>query len=149
MYTIILAASTRDANTYAKVAGLKMGRFRYATQASSIKGLRVADIVELPGFERRPDRHALNSALRYSKGERRVVSVEEFSDLRDAFAQARKALPLERAAVIAHRYEAIKEASRGEETGTPEPRQDPAPAPKPPKRRTPAAPKPAAPAEIF
>jgi len=157
VYTIVLAGSSKEANDYARVASLPRGRFRYATQASSIRGLRVAEIHELPGFARRADRHALNSVLRYTKGERIEISHEEFTDLKAAHQQRQTAYSLERAAMIAHRYESIKEASRGEETRTPEPSEGPAPAPevddlfknptpRAPRKRAaakPAAPKPA------
>jgi len=153
VYAIILAGSAREANTYAKAVGLPRGRFRYATQASSIRGLRVATVHELPGFTKRPDKFSLESVLRYATYERTVVSPETFADLKRGLHQRETAYDVDRAAMVAHRYEAIKEASRGEETGAPKPSEAPAPAPKPRRAAAPKAPKPApaavAPTDYF
>lgn len=64
MYKIILAENPQDANAYAKAQGIRRGTYRYAVRASSIAGLRVAEIHELPSFANRRDKHAINAELR-------------------------------------------------------------------------------------
>lgn len=115
-YTIILAKSPQEAITYARRVGLGLGQYRYAARAGSVSGVRVADIIELPGFANRPDRFAINAVLRYVRGER--VKVEPPPDRR---------LPFERALEVAYRYVAIKEAASGAEAGETEQSQNPAP----------------------
>lgn len=124
-YTIILAGSTREASKYAKLAGLPKGRWRFASQAASIRGLRVAEIHELPSFARRPDRHAINGELRYTKGERIQVEMPEepVVDQGDGMGEQ---LTIDDAIA-----EAYAEEQHGSETGTPEPVQEAAPAPAP------------------
>lgn len=162
MYVVILAGSPTEAQRYTRATNLPRGRFRYAAQASTIRGLRVAEIHELPGFAKRPDRHAINAVLRFVKGARVQVSDDEFADLLAAAGQRRTALPLEKALEVAYRYVAIQEANSGQSTGEAEPSEDvapapqpeeptPAPAPKPPRQRTrkAAEPAPAAPQDLF
>lgn len=119
-YTIILAKTPQEAITYARRVGLGLGQYRYAARAGSVSGVRVADIIELPGFANRPDRFAINAVLRYVRGER--VKVEP--------PPPDRRLPFERALEVAYRYVAIKEAADGAEAGETEQSQDPAPAAK-------------------
>jgi hypothetical protein len=121
VYVVILANTTGEAMTYAQAKKLPRGGFRYAARASTVKGLRVAEIHILPGFARRPDRFAIKAALRYTRAKYVEVSPEEYDQLVSAY-------PLERAARIAFRYQAIEEASRGQEAGETEPGEDAAPA---------------------
>lgn len=73
MYVIVLAENHREANAYAQSAQLPRGRWRFAVRASSIRGLRVAEIHELPGFSKRRDQHAINAELRFARCERTIV----------------------------------------------------------------------------
>lgn len=74
-YVIVLAGNTREGRRYAKLAGLPKGRHRVVFSAKQIRRLRYAEIHELPSFKRRPDRHGINAALRYTKGERKLVEM--------------------------------------------------------------------------
>lgn len=74
-YIIVLAGNTREGRRYAKLAGLPKGRHRVVYSAKQIRHLRSAEVHELPSFKRRPDRHAINAALRYTRGERRSVEM--------------------------------------------------------------------------
>lgn len=76
MYVVILANTPTEASAYAASKGLRPAQYRYAARASSVKGLRVAEVHELPSFAHRFDKHAINAALRYTRGERIVVSAE-------------------------------------------------------------------------
>lgn len=142
MYVIILAKTPQEGSTYAKRARLPKGGYRVATRASAIKGLRVAEIHELPSFRLRVDRHAIDAALRYTRGKRLQVEMPEV-DLRiHDIDEAQEAAYLEyadrnAAARAAEAAEAFvnaltvdKEAARGEEAGATEPSEDAAPAPK-------------------
>lgn len=129
MYVVVLANNTREASSYIKAAGLSRARTRYASKASTIRGLRTAEVRILPGFKRRLDRHAILSELRWTKAKIREVSAEEIRQLLTAY-------PLEKAATIAARYLAIQEAARGEEAGETEPSEDAAPAEAPKRRRS-------------
>lgn len=134
MFTVILAETSREAARYARQANLRKGSFRYATRAATIKGLRVAEIHELPSYKRRRDRFAVDSALRWTKGKRRrvLLRAERYDDI-------------DRCHGIALRYEAL---ARG---GQPEPASEPVPenAPQPAGNRNKAKAKAKAPAGEF
>lgn len=87
MYVIVLCGNPQEGNRYAKRAKLPVGRYRVATRAGSIKGLRVAEVHELPSFASRPDKHAIEAVLRYAKCERLQVEMPE-EDLRVTAEQA-------------------------------------------------------------
>jgi hypothetical protein len=74
-YVIVLAGNTREGRRYAKLAGLPKGGHRVVFSAKQIRRLRSAEIHELPSFRRRPDRHGINAALRYTRGERKLVEM--------------------------------------------------------------------------
>lgn len=74
-FVVVLCENAREGNTYARRAGLQRGRYRVVASASSIRGLRVAHVHELPGFAKRRDRHAINAELRWTKGERIQVEM--------------------------------------------------------------------------
>lgn len=78
MYIVILANTPSEAAQYAREKGLRNTEYRFAARAGSIKGLRMAEIHELPSFSRRADKHAINAALRFNKAKRIVVSFEEW-----------------------------------------------------------------------
>lgn len=67
MMKIILASSHREAVAYAKDQGWRSGEYRYPVKASTIRGLRVAEIHELASFAKRFDRHAILGVLRYAR----------------------------------------------------------------------------------
>lgn len=143
MYVVILAGSPREANDYVRVANLPKGRYRYAAQASTIRGLRVAEVHELPGFARRPDRFAIAATLRYAKLDRWV---KMGWPLEEALIEAYR-LPLEEA--LAEAYPEPK-TEPDESTAASEPSEDPAPAPKPKAKSAKAAPRAVtAPSDFF
>lgn len=78
MYRIILANTHTEAMEYARAKGFPRGSFRYATRAATIKGLRAAEIHELPSFALRMDKHAINAALRFARVERIQVTNWEY-----------------------------------------------------------------------
>lgn len=65
--TLILAKDIRQANQYAKLAGLERFKYRAVTKAGSIRGVRNAEVHILPGFLARPDRHQILAALKAAK----------------------------------------------------------------------------------
>ena len=116
MYVVILADTIREANAHARKHGLARGRFRFASSAANIRGLRVAEVHELPSFARRPDRYAIRAVLRYAKGKVVLFNhddeplVEHDLAVLDLVAPQETRYELERAATVAFRYEAIKAA---------------------------------------
>lgn len=58
MRTLILAGSFREASVYARARGLR--HYRYASSATAVENFPAQRVVELPGFARRADKHALN-----------------------------------------------------------------------------------------
>lgn len=71
-YIVILAGGHNEAMVYAQSRGLKVGTYRYATRAATIRGLRNAVIHELPSFKNRIDRHSIEAALRYAQHLERI-----------------------------------------------------------------------------
>lgn len=57
MRTLILAGSFREASIYARARGLRF--YRFASSAAAVENFSAQRVVELPGFARRADRHAL------------------------------------------------------------------------------------------
>lgn len=91
-YTIVLAENHNEANRYAKRAKLRKGQWRFPVSASALRGLRVAEIHELPSFAGRRDRHAILAELRYSRGKHIQVEMpgklaEPAVDQGDGFGQ--------------------------------------------------------------
>lgn len=107
-YVIVLAGNTREGHRYAKRMGLPRGRHRVVFSAKQIRHLRYAEIHELPSFKRRPDRHSINAALRYAKGERKLVQMPP-----DPEADKRGPLKV-RQLEVAHRYNRIRNATIAE-----------------------------------
>lgn len=81
-YVIVLAGNSREGHQYAKRAGLPKGRHRVVYSAKQVRRLRSAEIHILPSFKRRPDRHGILAALRYTRGERFDVTMPPKDDLR-------------------------------------------------------------------
>ena len=67
MYRVILCNDYREGHAYAVSQGFRHGNFRVASRAGTIKGLRVAEIHQLPSFEQRRDKHSILAALRYAR----------------------------------------------------------------------------------
>lgn len=64
----ILAHSLADAHAFAREElGLQKGHYRIVTSPSSISSVRNADLYLVPGWERRFDRFAMKSALRWTR----------------------------------------------------------------------------------
>lgn len=156
MYVIVLCKTPQEGSQYAKRANLPRGSYRVATRAAAIKGLKVAEIHILPSFHQRPDRFAIEAALRYTRGARLEVEMPEL-DLRIhdvdeaegvAYLEDERREAKAAADAAAEKFVAAldkQEAARGEETGTPEPREEPVPAPEakptaPRKRKTKSTP---------
>jgi hypothetical protein len=59
MRTLILAGSFREAAVYARARGLR--HYRYASSAAAVENFAAQRVVQLPGFDRRADKHALIS----------------------------------------------------------------------------------------
>lgn len=66
-YVLVFAENIAEANTYAKRAGLPRGRYRAVGHAASIRRIQVADVHELPSFERRRDKHAIRAEIRHGR----------------------------------------------------------------------------------
>lgn len=103
-YVIVLAGNSREGRRYAKLAGLPKGRHRVVYSAKQVRNLRHAEVHELPSFARRPDRHGINAALRYTRGERIQVEMPDVDDPRGELT----ARQLE----VAYRFNALREARR-------------------------------------
>lgn len=67
-HVIILARNTGEGNAYVREhrSDLPTGRHIVPTSASQITGVIPHLVIELPGFEKRPDRHALLAAVKRS-----------------------------------------------------------------------------------
>lgn len=66
-YVLVLASNAHEGAKYARRAKLTRGRYRVVSSASSIKGLRRAEVHILPGFRQRIDRHSILGALRWAQ----------------------------------------------------------------------------------
>lgn len=66
-YILVLAATPQEAAKYIKLAKLPRGRWRIASSASAIRGIRRATVHCLPGFKKRPDKFAVLSVLKYAR----------------------------------------------------------------------------------
>lgn len=66
-YVLVLAQTSHEGAKYVRRAKLPRGRWRVVAKASSIRGIRKADVHCLPGFHKRPDRHAILGELRYAQ----------------------------------------------------------------------------------
>lgn len=73
-YVLVLAQTSHEGATYVRRAKLPRGRWRVVARASSIRGIRKAEVHILPGFHRRPDRHSILGELRYAQCE--MIDVE-------------------------------------------------------------------------
>lgn len=65
--TLILAKNISEANQYARAVGLQRFTYRAVRNAGAIRGIRHAEVHLLSSFLRRPDRHAIMSALRQAR----------------------------------------------------------------------------------
>lgn len=65
--TLILAKNISEANAYARFIGLPRFSYRAVRDAGAIRGIRNARVIRLSSFAKRPDRHAINAALRHAK----------------------------------------------------------------------------------
>lgn len=106
-YVIVLAGSTREGRRYAKLAALPKGRHRVVFSAKQIRRLRHAEIHELPSFRRRPDRHGINAALRYTRGERLMVEMP--TEQMEPSEERTPAGPTLRQLEVAYRYNALRD----------------------------------------
>lgn len=65
--TLVLARNISEANRYARAIGLERFKYRAVRHAGSIRGVRNAEVHLLSSFLKRPDRHAIMSALRQAR----------------------------------------------------------------------------------
>jgi hypothetical protein len=73
---MILAGSFSEAAKYAK--GKQLKSYRYAVNAAAVATYRADDIVELPGYEGRRDKHAFKSTIRLHAGRGVEVRKDEY-----------------------------------------------------------------------
>jgi len=62
MRTLILAGSFGEAARYARGKGLR--HYRFASSAAAVANFHAQQVVELPGYARRADKHSLNAVAR-------------------------------------------------------------------------------------
>lgn len=62
MRTLILAGSFGEAARYARGKGLR--HYRFASSAAAVANFHAQQVVELPGYSRRADKHSLNAVAR-------------------------------------------------------------------------------------
>lgn len=74
--TLILAGSFSEAAKYAK--GMQLRQYRYAVNAHSVANFRPDDVVELPGYESRRDKHAFKSIIRLAAARGVEVRKDEY-----------------------------------------------------------------------
>lgn len=74
-YVLVLAQTSHEGAKYVRRANLPRGRWRVVAKASSIRGIRRAEVHCLPGFHKRPDKHAILGELRYAQCEWRDVEM--------------------------------------------------------------------------
>lgn len=64
----ILARTLKEAHDFARgELGLRNGQYRVVNSSGTLKSVRNADLYLLPGWERRYDRFAVKSALRWTR----------------------------------------------------------------------------------
>lgn len=127
-YVLVLAQTSHEAAKYVRRAGLPRGRWRIVARASSIAGIRQAQVHCLPGFHARPDKHSILAQLRYAKCE--WIDVE--MPLTDEEIAELAAIPWtidERTLEVAYRYNRLLDlvdhaVARDEQPNTDEPVED-------------------------
>lgn len=63
-HVIILAGTAQEANSYRRRAMLPRGRTVWPVSAAQVDGVVPSEVHVLPGFRRRPDKHAISAALK-------------------------------------------------------------------------------------
>lgn len=74
-YVLVLAQTSHEGSKYVRRAKLPRGRWRIVARASSIQGIRKAEVHCLPGFHKRPDKHSILGVLRYAQCEWKDVEM--------------------------------------------------------------------------
>lgn len=73
---LILARTFKDAHAFAKdKLGLSFGYYRVVTSPGTIKAVRTSTLYLVPGWDKRPDRFGMKSAIRFTKNT--VIDVSE------------------------------------------------------------------------
>lgn len=81
---LILARTFKDAHAYAQdELGLSIGFYRVVTSAGTIKAVRGVDIHLVPGWDKRPDRFTMKSALKWCR--LNIIDVEKVRESQAAF----------------------------------------------------------------
>lgn len=99
MRVVILADTMREAASFAKATGLRRSEWAYPSTFRTIDGIPMTNVVELPSYAGRRDRHAINAVvlrgMRRSPGSTRTVvsqarfdAMIESNALADFFADA-------------------------------------------------------------
>lgn len=105
---LILAKNPREAGSFAALMGWRIGQYRAVQKASSISGVRRADVFVLPSFLERHDRHAILGALRWAKYVNTYyvdpADIREPSEATDCSVG-----PTDREIEVAYRYNALRE----------------------------------------
>lgn len=92
MTTLILARDMREASEYARLVGLRPHTWKFAYNVDNIRGQRPSHIIELPGFQKKVGRWAIEvevkRAVAKSDIERQVVTDDSIQSLRSATVSA-------------------------------------------------------------
>jgi len=127
-YVLVLAQTSHEGAKYVRRAKLPRGRWRIVAKASSIRGIRKAEVHCLPGFHKRPDRHSILGELRYANCEWRDVEMPPAEEapavdqgdgmgeqltieqaLQEAGSYVEKVGPSERDLEVAYRYDRLRD----------------------------------------
>lgn len=106
---LILARTFKDAHSYAQdVLGLSIGYYRVVNSPGTIKAVRGRELHLVPGWDKRPDRFSMRSAIRFCRNTVIDVAAEPAAP-----ADPRGDLT-ERQLEVAHRYNALLDTSNGD-----------------------------------
>ena len=91
---LILARTFKDAHKYAQdELGLRIGYYRVVNSAGTIKAVRNVDIHLVPGWDKRPDRFTMKSALKWCR--LNIIDVEQRRADQAAFDAAMPPAPVD------------------------------------------------------
>lgn len=79
-HTLVMAGSRREFAQYCQAEGLSRREATFATPQSCV-GIRPTRIVELPGFAKAPNRHAVAAAVRVARRKGNGVEVERIEEM--------------------------------------------------------------------
>ena len=77
---LILARTFKDAHTFAEEKlGLRIGHYRVVNSAGTIKACRDVNLYLVPGWDKRPDRFTMGSAIKWCR--LNIVDAAEMADV--------------------------------------------------------------------